>query len=243
MKVRLNKYLSMCGVSSRRKADDLIAEGKVTINGEVANELGCTVDTESDTVELNGRSVKIEGKRYIALNKPKHYLSAIGADKKKRTISELITDIPERVYPVGRLDYDVEGLLILTNDGELTNRIIHPRYELSKQYLALVKGKVSKKTLSDMRKGAELEDGFVVPDKIEIMSHGEKQSSILVWFHEGKNHLVKRYFAHFDHPVEKLKRLSVGPVELGGLRSGKWRELESSEINMIREMTGMSSDK
>jgi 23S rRNA pseudouridine2605 synthase len=144
--VRLNRYLSMCGVASRRKADQLILEGRVKVNGLVVKELGWKIDPEKDTVEVDGKVVKPPRFRYIALYKPCCYLTALGKSKEgKRTIEELLKDLPVKVYPAGRLDYNAEGLLILTNDGELANRIMHPRYKLPKTYQVLVKGKVSQK--------------------------------------------------------------------------------------------------
>ncbi len=241
MKVRLNRYLSQCGAASRRKADELIKSGQVSVNGETLDELGVSIDTEKDTVELQGRVVKPERKRYLILNKPKLYITAIGeGEDDKKTIQELISDIPERVYPVGRLDYDVEGLLILTNDGELANRIHHPRYELSKLYRASVKGKITTEKTLRMSEGAELEDGFVKPDSIKIIKSESELSVLEISFHEGRNHLVKRFFKEFGHVVQKLHRISVGPINLGGLQRGKWRELKAHEIERLNQALGLS---
>lgn len=239
MILRLNKYLSMCGVASRRKADELIKSGHVKINGDVEIELGRTVDTDRDRIEVEGRVIEPEVKRYLILNKPKLYLTALGEGQdEKKTIEELIKDIPQRVYPVGRLDYDVEGLIILTNDGELANRIIHPRYELKKVYRALVKGRIDNNTFEMMKKGAQLEDGPAKPDSIKIIKTGKDSTTVEISFHEGRNRLVKRFFYSFDHPVRQLKRISVGPVSLGGLPRGKWRSLAEPEINDLYEATG-----
>lgn len=240
MRVRLNRYLSQCGAASRRKADELIKSGQVSVNGEKLNELGVTIDTEKDTVELEGRVIKPERKRYLILNKPKLFITALGeGDDDKNTIQELIEDIPERVYPVGRLDYDVEGLLILTNDGELANRIHHPRYELSKLYRAVVKGKITTEKTLRMSEGTELEDGFVKPDSIKIIKSESELSTVEIAFHEGRNHLVKRFFEEFGHAVQKLQRISVGPISLGGLQRGKWRELKAHEIVRLNQALGL----
>ena len=240
MKVRLNKYLSQCGAASRRKADDLILSGEVSVNGEVASELGTVIDTETDIVKLRGKAVNPEQKRYLILNKPKLYITAIGdGEDDKRTIQELIEDIPERVYPVGRLDYDVEGLLILTNDGELANRIHHPRYELSKLYRAQVKGKISEAAERKMREGLELEDGFAKPDKVKVVKSGAESSTVEIAFHEGRNHLVKRFFNELGNPVKRLQRISVGPINLGGLEKGKWRDLDGREIERLNNALGL----
>lgn len=235
MKLRLNKYLSMCGVASRRKADELISTGHVRINGVVERELGRTIDTETDTVQVDGMAVKPEPKRYIVLHKPKLYVTAIGEGQDdKKTIDELIMDIPERVYPVGRLDYDVEGLLILTNDGELANRILHPRYELPKVYWARVKGSIDNVTYLKMKEGIELEDGPARPDSIKIVKREKDMTAVEITFHEGRHHLVKRYFAGFGHPVRQLRRISVGPVELGNLSRGRWRSMSEDELRSLR---------
>lgn len=239
MILRLNKYLSMCGVASRRKADELIKSGHVKINGRIEAELGRTIDTDKDRIEVEGYVIEPEVKRYLILNKPKLYLTALGEGQdEKRTIEELIKDIPQRVYPVGRLDYDVEGLIILTNDGELANRIIHPRYELKKVYWALVKGSIDNNTFEMMKKGAQLEDGPAKPDSIKILKRRKDSTTFEISFHEGRNRLVKRFFFSFEHPVRQLQRISIGPVSLGGLPRGKWRSLAESEIKNLYEATG-----
>lgn len=236
MKLRLNKYLSMCGVASRRKADELISGGHVRVNGIVSKELGFAVDSEKDKVEVEGQVVEPEAKRYVILNKPMLYVTAIGEGQDdKKTLDELIADIPQRVYPVGRLDYNVEGLVILTNDGELANMILHPRYELPKVYVARVRGRVDTAECLRMAGGTELEDGPAKPDDIKLIKSETDSSVIEITFHEGRNHLVKRYFYSFGHPVLNLKRTSVGPVRLGALPRGKWRNLKEPELKALRK--------
>ncbi len=234
MLVRLNRFLSMCGVTSRRKADRLIQEGRVKVNGKVVRELGTKVDPQKDVVEVDGKRVKVPKRRYIMLNKPCCYLTQLGRSQDgRKTIEELIKDIPERVFPVGRLDYNTEGLLILTNDGELANRILHPRYKLPKVYLALVKGKVTPKTLKDMEKGTELEDGFAKPDGVRIVRYEGDNTLLEIVFHEGRKHIVKRFLGSFGHKVLKLKRTAIGPIKLGKLPVGKWRDLTPSELKSL----------
>ena len=231
MKVRLNRYLSMCGISSRRNADELIAGGKVRVNGVVVNELGFRIDTDTDEVKVGRKTLRVERKRYLLLNKPRFYLTALGrGEDDKETIDELITGIPERVYPVGRLDYDTEGLLILTNDGGLANKILHPSYELVKVYHATVKGKVNKVEVRTMKRGTALKDGYAMADSIKVVKYDLNETVIEIAFHEGRNRLVKRFLSKFGHPVSKLKRISVGPIKLGNLPCGKWRELTNDEI-------------
>jgi 23S rRNA pseudouridine2605 synthase len=232
--LRLNKYLSMCGVASRRKADELIEGGGVRINGKVVKELGRTIDTEKDRIDVMGNVLKPELKRYVILYKPKLFITALGEGQdKKQTIEELITDIPERVFPVGRLDYDAEGLIILTNDGDLANKILHPRYELPKVYRARVRGVIGKDTYESMKNGTELEDGAAKPDWIKIIKSDSESTTVEISFHEGRNHLVKRYFAKFGHQVTQLTRMSVGPIRIGSLERGRWRNLTDSELRML----------
>ena len=242
MKIRLNRYLSMCGVSSRRNADELIKNGVVSINGEVVGGLGQTIDPETDEVRVNGNIVSPEQKRYIILNKPKLYITALGEGQDdKHTISKLISDIPERVYPVGRLDYDVEGLIVLTNDGELANRILHPSFELTKVYSAVVKGNVNREKSLQMEKGVELDDGFAKPDSLEILKTDSSSSSVLISFHEGRNHLVKRFFSKFDHPVKQLRRISVGPLNITNVKKGEWRDLTAKELQTLKKQLGVEN--
>jgi len=237
--VRLNRYLSMCGISSRRNADELIVSGKVRVNGELVNELGYKIDTEIDKVEIGRKILEIERKRHVLLNKPRFYLTALGkGEGGRKTIDELITDIPERVYPVGRLDYDTEGLLILTNDGELAHKIMHPSYELIKVYHAHVRGEVNKETLEKMKRGAELKDGFARPDYIKVVKYDDKEAVIHIAFHEGRNRLVKRFLSEFGHPVLKLKRISVGPIKLGNLPEERWRNLTMNELRALKKAVG-----
>jgi len=238
--IRLNRYLSMCGVASRRKADELIRAGRVKVNDEVVRDLGVKVDPEVDRVEVNGREIKPVRKRYIALNKPRGYLTQLGRSPTgKKTLEELLRNIPERVFPAGRLDYDTEGLLILTNDGELAHRILHPRYRLPKTYLALVKGRVLRNTVRRMLEGAELEDGFTRPDRVRIVEYKGGNTLLEVVFHEGRKHIVKRFLARFGHPVLQLKRIAVGPVKLGKLGPGRWRDLTPSELRRLFSAVGL----
>jgi len=238
--VRLNRFLSMCGVASRRKADELIRAGRVRVNDAVVRDLGVKIDPDVDRVEVDGREVRLPRRRYIALNKPRGYLTQLGESATgRRTLEELLKDIPERVFPAGRLDYDTEGLLILTNDGELANRILHPRYKLPKTYLALVKGRVSRNTLRGMGQGAELEDGFTKPDSVRIVRYEGNSTLLEVVFHEGRKHIVKRFLAHFGHPVIRLRRVAVGPISLGKLPPGKWRDLTEGELRKLFSAVGL----
>lgn len=239
--VRLNRYLSMCGITSRRKAEELLLQGRVKVNGLVVKELGWRVDPEKDLVEVDGREVRPVAYRYVAFYKPCCYLSTLGTSPDgKKTIKELLKDIPQRLYPAGRLDYNAEGLLLLTNDGELAHRVMHPRHKLPKTYLVWVRGKVQGETLRLMTRGATLEDGFTKPDRVKLVKHQKDKSLLEVVFHEGRKHIVKRFISHFGHRVLKLKRVAIGPVELGDLRPGQWRDLSGQELKDLRRALGLS---
>lgn len=239
--MRLNRYLSKCGVTSRRKADILIEEGRIKVNGKIVNELGTIIKEGEDEVTFDGKRVSAEQKKYLILNKPKLFITSLSdIEDGKPTIKQFLANIEERVYPVGRLDYDSEGLLFLTNDGELANRIHHPSYEIKKLYFVVLSGKIPKEFDKKLLEGKSLEDGFVKPDSVKILGKSEYNCTINISFHEGKKHLVKRYLAAFDLKVLKLKRLVIGNISLGELEKGKWRDLTKNELNGIRKLTGMN---
>lgn len=232
----------MCGVASRRGADELISRGVVSVNGKNLGKPGSTIDPDNDIVRVRGEIIKPEQNRYLILNKPKLYITALGEGQDdKKTIQELIEDIPERVYPVGRLDYDVEGLILLTNDGELANRVLHPRFELTKTYFAIVKGNIAKAKAERMAQGVELEDGYAKPDSLKLIKSDKLTSNIEISFHEGRNHLVKRFFSEFSHPVRQLRRMSVGPLSLGNLQRGRYRDLTDKELMNLNKSLGLNS--
>lgn len=238
--MRLNRFLSECGVTSRRKADNLIKAGRITVNGEVVRTLGSVVDENADTVALDGKPVRKERKRYVMLNKPPFYLTSLKSmEEGKKTITSFLGDIDQRVYPVGRLDYDSEGLLILTNDGELANRIHHPRYKVVKTYLAEVSGEMPSDLETVLGEGTEIEDRFTKPDSVRVLQVSAGRARASISFHEGRKHLVKKYFEAFGLKVIRLKRISCGNVRLGELEKGRWRDLNPGEIRNLRRMTGL----
>ncbi len=234
--IRLNRYLSICGVTSRRKADELISAGRVSVNGNPVRELGSKIDPEKDNVFVDDMEVKKETKRYIKFNKPRFTVTTL-ADREgdKKTIKNLLSGIRQRVYPVGRLDFDAEGLLLLTNDGELAQKIHHPANLVTKVYIARVRGKLSEREIRDIRKGATLEEGFVTPDNAELLDG----NTIKISFHEGKKHLVKRYLGSFGFPVEYLKRTGIDGINLGKLPVGKWKDLTREELRTIKISAGL----
>ncbi len=224
----------MCGYTSRRKADELIERGLVFVNDSLVKEPGLTVDTLKDSVRVGEQELFFENKRYVLLNKPRLYLTTLeNNEDDKKSIMELVSDIPERVYPVGRLDYDAEGLLFLTNDGEIAHRLHHPSYTVPKEYVCVLNKKMDLKGLELLKKGATLEDGFVRPDDVRLTRGGESRNVLVITFHEGKNHLVKRYLSHFGFKIIKLKRVSIGPLNLGDLKKGEWRDLSKRELSTL----------
>ncbi len=240
--MRLNRFLSECGVTSRRKADNLIKAGRITVNGEVVCALGSVVDETADIIALDGKPVRKERKRYLMLNKPPFYLTSLKSmEDGKKTIMFFLGEVKQRVYPVGRLDYDSEGLLILTNDGELANRIHHPRYKVVKTYLAEVSGQVPDDLETVLGKGTEIEKRFTKPDSVRVLQVSEGRVRTVVSFHEGRKHLVKKYFEAFGLRVIRLKRISCGNVRLGELGRGQWRDLNPGEIRSLKKMTGLLS--
>ncbi len=238
--MRLNRFLSECGITSRRKADNLIKAGRVTVNGEIVRALGSVVDELADTVTLDGKPVHRERKRYVMLNKPPFYLTSLKSmEDGKETITSFLGGIEQRVYPVGRLDYDSEGLLILTNDGELANRIHHPRYEVVKTYLVEISGEVPDDLEVALKKGTEIEKRFAKPDSVGVLQVSASRARVRISFHEGRKHLVKKYFEAFGLRVTRLKRISCGNVRLGELEKGAWRDLNLGELRGLRKMTGL----
>ncbi len=238
--MRLNRFLSKCGITSRRKADNLIKAGRITVNGEVVSTLGSVVDEFADAVLLDGKPVRTERKRYLMLNKPPFYLTSLKSmEDGKKTITSFLGDIEQRVYPVGRLDYDSEGLLILTNDGELANRIHHPKYMVVKTYLAEVLGEMPDNLEAVLKDGAEVEGRFTKPDSVDVLKTSSQRVRVSISFHEGRKHLVKKYFEVFGLRAARLKRISCGNVRLGELGRGMWRDLNAGELRNLRKMTGL----
>ncbi len=238
--MRLNRFLSKCGITSRRKADNLIKAGRITVNGKVVSTLGSVVDELADAVLLDGKPVRTERKRYLVLNKPPFYLTSLKSmEDGKKTITSFLGDIEQRVYPVGRLDYDSEGLLILTNDGELANRIHHPKYMVVKTYLAEVSGEIPDNLEAVLKDGAEVEGRFTKPDSVSVLGVSAGPVRVSISFHEGRNHLVKKYFDASGLRVARLKRISCGNVRLGELGRGMWRDLNPGELRSLRKMTGL----
>lgn len=233
--MRLAKYLAEAGVTSRRKAEELIMQGRVRVNGVVAKEKGCIIKPDLDRVEFDGRIIDREEKIYILLNKPAGYISSVFDPQGRPTVMDLLKDIKLRVYPVGRLDFDTEGLLLLTNDGDFTNLMIHPRYEITKAYQALVEGKPDKKSLQMLREGIQLEDGITAPAQVDTIKIYKDKTLLEIKIHEGRKREIKRMCQAIGHPVITLKRTAFGFLKLQGVAPGKYRFLTPGEVKKLRQ--------
>jgi 23S rRNA pseudouridine2605 synthase len=234
MEERLQKFMANCGIASRRKCEEIITAGRVAVNGIKITELGFKVNPEIDEVKVDNKSINLVSKKiYIALNKPVGYVSTVKDERNRPTIIDLI-GIKDRIYPIGRLDFDTSGLILLTNDGEIYNRIIHPREVVNKVYVAEVKGKISKESIEKFSKGIDIGDYITAPGKIKVISSDKDKSKVEITIHEGKNRQVRRMCEAIGNSVITLKRISVGKIEVGNLELGKWRYLEESEIQYLK---------
>lgn len=232
--MRLNKYIAQAGIASRRKADDLTVNGNVKINGAVMKEPGYDVQPD-DCVEVNGRRVALTEKPvYIMLNKPRGYLTAMSDDRGRKTVADLVEDVQERVFPIGRLDFDTTGMLLLTNDGDLANKLAHPSHEIGKTYRAKVSGVLSPQKRNVLRKGVDIGGYITAPAKVRIIKQTEKSAIAEIEIHEGKNRQVRRMFKAVGCPVQELKRIAVGDLYLARLMEGHYRMLTRQEIDYLK---------
>ena len=232
--MRINKYIAHAGVASRRKAEELIKQGLVTLNGQMVTELATTVKS-GDRVEVEGQPIYNEEKVYYLLNKPRGVISSVRDDKGRQTVVDLLPEVKERIYPVGRLDWDTSGLLILTNDGDFTDKMLHPRHEIDKVYVARVKGLASKDNLRPLTKGIVIDGKKTQPARYRIVkTDREKNRSVVeLTIHEGRNHQVKKMFEAVGLMVDKLSRTRFGTLDLSGLNSGEARRLNKKEISQL----------
>ena len=232
--MRINKYIAHAGVASRRKAEELIKQGLVTLNGQVVTELATTVKS-GDRVEVEGQPIYNEEKVYYLLNKPRGVISSVRDDKGRQTVVDLLPKVKERIYPVGRLDWDTSGLLILTNDGDFTDKMLHPRHEIDKVYVARVKGLASKDNLRPLTKGIVIDGKKTQPARYRIVkTDREKNRSVVeLTIHEGRNHQVKKMFEAVGLMVDTLSRTRFGTLDLSGLNPGEARRLNKKEISQL----------
>jgi len=236
--VRLQKYLAECGVASRREAEKLILGGRVRVNGAVAT-IGQAVEPESDKIEVDGGPVSQQRLVYIVLNKPRDVVTTAKDTHGRKTVLDLVSGAGARVFPVGRLDMDVEGALLLTNDGELAHRLMHPKFEVEKMYLAWVSGGMTPETAERLAKGVELDDGLTAPAKINIIRQDRDATFIRLTLHEGRKREVKRMCEAVGHPVKTLRRIEFSGIDVSGMRVGEWRHLSRDEVESLRRHAGL----
>ncbi len=232
--MRINKYIAQAGIASRRKADQLIESGNVKINGAVMREPGYDVK-EGDKVVVNGRLIEKKQKLiYVLVNKPMGMVTTASDDKDRATVMDIVNDIDERLFPVGRLDYNTTGALIMTNDGDLTYRVTHPKHELGKTYRVLVKGVLSDERARKLRNGVDIGGYVTGKAKVKIIKGGAGSTVFEITIHEGKNRQVRKMFAAVGNPVQELERIAIGEIRLGHLRPGHYRKLTREEIEYLK---------
>lgn len=237
MEVRLQKLIAGTGLSSRRKAEALIASGRVSVNGKVVTELGTKVDPTRDHVKVDGKHLtSAQPFVYLILNKPKNVMSTLEDPGGRTTVKDFLRGVSVRVFPVGRLDFDSEGLMLLTNNGDLAQALLHPRYHVPKTYLIKVKGVLKDEEIARLERGVRLEDGMTSPAHVKKVRKVEANSWLEITIREGRKHQVKRMLDAVGHPVLKLLRIRMGPLSLGNLEPGEFRFLTDREANALREL-------
>ena len=237
--MRLQKIISLSGIASRREAERMITAGRVSVNGVVVSTLGTKADIQNDLVEVDGRPVSPpEKKVYYLLYKPAGFITTMKDPRGRPTVRDLAGKTGQRVFPVGRLDYDVSGLIIMTNDGEMANGLAHPKKEVKKRYQVKVNGIVSKETLKKLSCGIKLTDGLTAPARAKLIGTAQNSSWIELTIHEGRNRQVKRMCKAVGHRVEKLKRVGYGPLSIGDMKPGELRKLSPEEVSTLRALAG-----
>jgi 23S rRNA pseudouridine2605 synthase len=238
--VRLQKVLAAAGVGSRRHCEELIGAGRVEVDGQTVRRFGARVDPEHQIIRVDGKRIPArQDVVYLAFNKPRGVLTSMSDDRGRKTITDYLGDRAERLFHVGRLDYDTEGLMLLTNDGELAHRLAHPSYEVAKTYWAEVPGPVPRDLGRRLQSGVELEDGVAVADKFRMLEQSGSRAMVEITLHEGRKHIVRRMLAEVGHPVSRLLRTTVGPVKLGSMRPGETRDLTTKEIGELYAAVGL----
>lgn len=240
MEERLQKVMAELGVASRRKCEELILQGKVMVNGQIVTELGTKVDKQSVIIHVEGIQITNKTEKiYVLLNKPVGYITSSHDQFNRPTVLDLVSQIDIRLYPVGRLDYDTEGLIILTNDGNLTYKITHPSHNITKTYTAQVKGRVHEEAIMIFNNGILIEEYKTAPAKLEILKYIDNDTLVNITIHEGRNRQVRKMCDAIGHKVLKLKRINIGSLELGSLKTGQWRFLNKEEIEYLYSIGGM----
>lgn len=238
--IRLQKLLAQSGVASRRKCEQLMLEGLVEVDGEIVTRLGTKVDPRTAVVRVDGKRLPpVSPHVYLVLNKPRGVVSTMSDPQGRRCLADVVADRPERLFHVGRLDTDTEGLILLTNDGDFAHRMAHPSHEVDKTYVAQVEGEVHKRVVRQLREGVELEDGPIQVSSARVISATRERSIVEVVIHEGRNRIVRRLLDQVGHPVRTLTRTRFGPVDLTGLGSGALRDLNREELGALLDTAQM----
>jgi 23S rRNA pseudouridine2605 synthase len=238
--IRLQKILAEAGIGSRRHCEELIGAGRVEVDGQTVRRFGARVDPEHQVIKVDGKRIPAKpGLVYLAFNKPPKVLTAMSDDRGRKTVTDYLGDRSERLFHIGRLDYDTEGLMLLTNDGELAHRLAHPSFEVAKTYLAEVTGPVPKDLGRRLQAGIELEDGVATADRFRVIDRLSNRTLVEITLHEGRKHIVRRMLAATGHPVSRLVRTDVGPIRLGNLKPGASRDLTTREIGELYAAVGL----
>jgi 23S rRNA pseudouridine2605 synthase len=235
---RLQRVLAARGVASRRASEQLIVDGRVQVNGKTITELGTRVDPIADEIRVDGRVLRRQKPRFIVLNKPGGFITTVSDERKRWTVMDLV-DVPERVYPVGRLDRETQGLLLLTNDGVVANRVMHPKYGLAKEYHVVTSKRPTDRQLQHVRDGIEVANRVVVPDECRLLREGPEGIIVKIVLHEGLYHVVRQIMETVGIDVVRLRRVRVGPLTLQGIPSGTWRDLTPGELLQLYEALGL----
>ncbi len=241
-KERLQKVMASAGVASRRKSEEIILQGRVTVNGKVVTELGTRVDPRRDDIRVDGQRIQTESYIYIMLNKPRGVLSVMEDERGRSALGDLVS-APTRLYPVGRLDATSEGLILLTNDGALANLLTHPRYMHHKEYIVLVNGRPSEKTLQAWQRGVLLDEKLTAPAQVSVIRAVQDSTLLRIEMREGRKRQIRRVAALLGHPVRDLRRVRLGPLQLGSLEVGQWRYLTAKEIGQLESLKRQSETR
>lgn len=239
--IRLQKLLAQAGFGSRRKCEEIIQDGRVEVDGELTTELGTRVDPSKQQIRVDGSRVRINTNHItLALNKPKRVLSAMDDPKGRFTLRDIVGDKYERIFHMGRLDYDSEGLILMTNDGELSQHVMHPKYEVEKTYVATLEGKISGNVCRRLvTQGVQLDDGWITLDHCAIIDSNRDTTIVKVVLHSGKNRIVRRIFGAIGFPIKRLVRTQIGPIKLGDLKAGSYRVLSQTEVRSLSKEVGL----
>jgi 23S rRNA pseudouridine2605 synthase len=234
MKERLQKVIAASGTSSRRVAEKMIVEGRVTVNDAVVRQLGAKADIDADEIRVNGKLILPEvSKVYLMLHKPRGYVTTLNDPEKRPVVKDLLSGISERIFPVGRLDYDSEGLLLLTNDGNFSQRVQHPRFKIPKTYMVKIEGHLTKSEVRALSEGVRLSDGNFNPENLQIMRTSRKTSWLVMTIAEGRNRLIRRGLESLGHPVVRLIRTAIADISLGNMKAGTFRHLTRKEVQHL----------